>query len=178
MRNKLLLMTASVIHRFYLCNFWTFDISWCLKWNPHTTTDDLEACERTGAGTPRVRWAAFSMTLDFKEKCLLDLSSVLFAFWALRLYCTYLYFVCWSFLVGPTILFRRGGEEWGSDALYFGTADGKQGPWQLRRLGESKVKDGLHQVCGPGSCAFLEKWVLFWNCSGHVMETLTSISQL
>lgn len=52
-----------------------------------------QAGERTGASTPRARWAAFSMTLAFKEKCFLDLSFAVFAFWALGLYCAYLYFV-------------------------------------------------------------------------------------
>ena len=92
LNNKLLLITTLVIYWFYFGYLQTFYISWRLTWSPKMMSFcNPEAGEQTGAGTHRILClTAFSPIMELLGKSPLDLSSALFAFWALQLYCVYL----------------------------------------------------------------------------------------
>lgn len=106
---ELLLITTSVSHWFYFCYFWTFDSSWHQKWAPRKPPipPDSKASEQTGAGTHRPPWAHYFLTNRGVRDCLSWIQAPFSAFWSLQLYCEYLYFVCWSFLVSHPIVFKR-----------------------------------------------------------------------
>ena len=68
--------------------------------------DTIDLLQTTGSQ----KEASKDSTAGFRgQGFLLDPSSTLFAFWTLWLYFTYLYFVCWSFLVRHLSLFS--GEK-------------------------------------------------------------------
>lgn len=163
--NKLLLRPTCVIHWFYWCYFWTFVISWRGMWDPGTAPGD----SGRWANGRSTRRAAFSLALDSRGQYHWDPSSALFAFRALGLHCADLYCVCKHSLMRHTLLFKRG--QGACDSLCFGATDGKDVPPQLRFFRESKGKDSLHLVYGPGSRPFQEKRMNFRNCRGHFGET-------
>lgn len=102
--NELFLITTFVLYWFYfiISEFLTVH---CIRVRSKEDPQQLWDRWATRCWCSQSPW--LSLTLEFGDTTLLDLSSVLLIFRTVQHYCAYLHGVCWSFLISHSILFKR-----------------------------------------------------------------------